>query len=166
MNVSRRNVAVGRGAWRIVCCHQHIQAVINLGLQSRDLLRQLVQFALQVLERLNRVLISPLTNLLGGQLGLLVDFRGARFCRLGDGVIVHEARVVFFCQRVDSLSFFLCLRDNAIPFLNDFLGLLDFFRNGDSHLIDDVEKFIFVNKSFGSPRKSPTLYKEGFQAVD
>ncbi len=66
----------------------------------------------------------------------------------------------------DAAGLFLRLGDNAVALRHQLLGLFDFFGDGDAHLVNDVQHFIFIHNDVAGEWYSAGFVEQFFETVD
>jgi hypothetical protein len=65
-----------------------------------------------------------------------------------------------------AVRLFLGLRQHAIALTEKLLGLLHFLRNGDAHLVDDIQHAVLIDHHIAGQWDGLALIEQFFQTID
>ncbi len=138
---------------------KHLDAVAHLR-------QQLLHGVFQVHQGLLGILVGAGLDVFGFHAGLFDDLLRAALGILEQALPFRPGRWLFAGQLQGPVGFFLGLGHDPVFFRKDLLRLFHFLRDGDAHLVNDVQELVLIHDDIVRQRDGAAVIEEFFQAVN
>src|SRR5664280_1290180 len=120
----------------------------------------------QILQRFLGILIGASLDAFGFRGGMLEDLVSTALGIRNEGLFIDQVVGFVAGQLQGAVGLFLSLGHVAVFFRIDLLGLFHFLRDGDAHLVNDIQELVLIDDDVVGQRDGAAVIEEFFQAVN